>query len=183
MLVSKNKIYLNPGEDITTEKVVYYGKKEKLATKYYGRSLFINPTEVVIFRDERKEAEEIFLSEPRFTFNKMSLEENRMLLHLKKLLLRNKLKKTYQTYQEFQIFLPHQHYIEIFVPFNKSLMEKVPDHYRIVDIQKGINGYFITAYNNETILAQNHRDFGVCFAKEDQEKIQKLEKRKKNDIY
>ena len=179
MLVSKNKIYFNPGEDITTEQVQYYGNKEKLETKYYGKDLFVNPTEVIVFRDETREAKQEIMLEPRFTFDKMHYEESRKLMQIKKLLLHKKTSQLKQTYQQFQMYLPHQHYVEVFVPFNISLMEKIPDHYRILDIQKGAKGYFITTYNSETIIAQNYHEFGTFFAKEDQEKIKKLEKRKK----
>ena len=54
MFFTSNQIFLQAGEDVSTEQDIYYGDRESLETTFENKKLFINTKPVMLFRDLKK---------------------------------------------------------------------------------------------------------------------------------
>ena len=65
MFFTSNQIFLQAGEDVSTEQDTYYGDRESLETTFENKKLFINTKPVMLFRDLEKEKTCLSVVEPR----------------------------------------------------------------------------------------------------------------------
>ena len=177
MYITNQKIYLSPGENITSNKNIEEDSYLKLQTQFHGGvDLFVNRTLVEILRDETHE----HIHRTIFAYEYSSLNMSKascLSPRMQKIFYRNKLKLLRQLYISYQVYKPKSHFVEKFVPKEEEIV--VPSPYSSIDIRDTVNGSWVTSMNTETIIANRRMEYGVSLSLQDQELIRRLEKRKK----
>lgn len=177
MYITNQKIYLSPGENITSNKNIEEDSYLKLQTQFHGGvDLFVNKTLVEILRDEQHEHIHRTILVYKYSWQKMS-KDFYLSPCMQKILYRNKLSLLQQLYISYQVYKPKSHFVEKFVPKEEEIV--VPYPYLSVDIRDTSKGSWVTSMNTETIIANRRMEYGVPLSLQDQELIRRLEKRKK----
>lgn len=177
MYITNQKIYLSPGENITSNKNIEEDSYLKLQTQFHGGvDLFVNKTLVEILRDEQHEHIHRTILVYKYSWQKMS-KDFYLSPCMQKILYRNKLSLLQQLYISYQVYKPKSHFVEKFVPKEEEIV--VPYPYLSVDIRDTSKGSWVTSMNTETIIANRRMEYGVSLSLQDQELIRRLEKRKK----
>ena len=174
MYFTKDKIYLNPGEDIISFSNDGY---LKLQTKYYDDTdLFVNNSFVELHRDEKNENIHRFVLSSR-SVSEDNLKNIFLASRLQKVFYRTQLEFLKQLYLSYQIYGPANHFVEKFVLREEEIV--IPAYYSSVDIRDTASGSWVTCMNTETIVVNQKMEYGVPLSLQDQELIRRLEKRKK----
>ena len=170
MFFTSNQIFLQAGEDVSTEQDIYYGDREILETTFENKKLFINTKPVMLFRDLEKEKTCLSVVEPRFQIEKEYLRQKRRLCY-QKLFNASQLRQLENLYLNWHIFLTNKHYVEIFEKTSRII---IPRHYVILDVSKTVDGYYFTCYNEAPVIAYENQSFGALVTKEDQRRLRFL---------
>lgn len=172
MIITKERIFMLPGEDITDGRICYSRMAERISLEQNidNRELLVNVSPVWIFRNKENETKfkRIFFAE-RFPANKQDL------LFLRQVLSVFQNKNIANIYQLYQSYGTYKHFPSLSY-LKEADLEKLDD-YLLVNEQEEYNKLVKVYTNKCPVIVSQNMNFGIPINEHDLNLLRSLGRR------